>query len=225
MREIPDRALVENVDTLSESGENPPTGDPETASTSYERTTVGPDPRTTDRQLAMRIATGDREACNELVKRYHSDIYRMLVRLCRKVDDAEDLTQETFVACWSHAQDFRGQSSLATWLRQIAYHKFVDWRRRLRSRQPPGNVAELGKVVDTSAALPSEALQADEDVQRVIEALQNVESGSREIIVLHYQQGLTLREMSELLGQPLGTVKWRVSQALALLRDRLNAES
>jgi RNA polymerase sigma-70 factor (ECF subfamily) len=171
-----------------------------------------------DKRLARRIEAGDHDASCELVHAHHATVYGLLVRLCRHVATAEDLTQETFMTAWTRIGTFNGSASLGTWLHQIAYRKFLDWRRRPRLAGVEHNGAD---VRSDSWAEPLAEVMADEQSARIERAVDGLEPADREVIVLHYLQGLSLRQMSVVLDQPVGTAKWRVSQALGRLRALL----
>ena len=168
--------------------------------------------------LARRVRAGDRDACAAFVRAHHADVYRFLARLCRDAHAAEDLTQETFAAAWQAIGSFGGLASLKTWLHRIAYRKFVDWDRRPRLAQQREVWARLETASPTGAPGPPEAAEAQEWTRRLAAAVDRLEPAEREVIVLHYFQGLSFREIAHVLGQPAGTVKWRVSAALGRLR-------
>lgn len=168
--------------------------------------------------LARRVRAGDRDACAALVRAHHADVYRFLSRLCRDAHAAEDLTQETFAAAWQGIGSFGGLASLKTWLHRIAYRKFVDWDRRPRLAQQHQVRENFGAACPSGAPGPSEAAEAQEWSRRLAAAVDRLEPAEREVIVLHYFQGLSFREIAHVLGQPAGTVKWRVSEALGRLR-------
>jgi len=176
-----------------------------------------------DRRLARRIARGDEDACVELVRAHHRSIFAFLSHLCRNRQSAEDVTQETFAAAWAGIGTFNGTSSLATWLHRIAYRKFVDWRRRDRQPSEPAPRAPAGR--EGRHEDPLDRLVADEESRRLWLAVAGLDDPARQTIVLHYIQGLSYREMAEVLDQPTGTVKWRTSQALAQLKALLEASS
>jgi RNA polymerase sigma-70 factor (ECF subfamily) len=172
-----------------------------------------------DKRLARRIEAGDHDACRELVRVHHAAVYRLLVRFCRHVATAEDLTQETFMTAWTRIGTFSGSASLGTWLHQIAYRKFLDWQRRPRLAGVEHNGAD---VRSGFRAEPLAEVMADEQSARIERAVGGLGPDDREVIVLHYLQGLSLRQVSVVLDQPVGTVKWRVSQALGRLRALLD---
>ena len=168
--------------------------------------------------LARRVRAGNRDACAAFVRAHHADVYRFLARLCRDPHAAEDLTQETFAAAWQAIGTFGGLASLKTWLHRIAYRKFVDWDRRPRLAQQQQVWAHLEAAYRAGAPGPPEAAEAQEWSRRLSAAVDRLEPAEREVIVLHYFQGLSFREIAQVLAQPAGTVKWRVSAALGRLR-------
>jgi len=173
-----------------------------------------------ERLLASRIATGDRDACAQLVRTHFDKVYSVLVHLCRDVHWAEDLTQETFIACWKKIAGFNGNASLETWLRRIAYRKFLDWHRsRRRSEIRESQQASLTGQGRAPVADPSARMVAQEVTQDLLAAVDKLPLPDREWIVLHYLEDLSLQEVAYITDQPVGTVKWRVSRALSALRQ------
>jgi RNA polymerase sigma-70 factor, ECF subfamily len=176
--------------------------------------------RWTDRSLARRITAGDRDACVTLVANHHAPIYRLLARLCRDAHLAEDLTQETFAAAWANIGSFAGTSSLATWLHRIAYRKFLDSRRQ-GARAVAVDFDQAFSEVRAIGGDPLAAVIADEESHRLHQALDRLPPLERDVLVLHYLQGLSYREVAQVLDEPVGTVKWRTSRALDELKNLL----
>jgi RNA polymerase sigma-70 factor (ECF subfamily) len=174
-----------------------------------------------EQRLLSDLRAGRPGACAELVRAQYQTVYRFLVHLTHDVHQAEDLTQETFTAAWEKIAAFRGRATLATWLHRIAYTKFVDARRaeqraaRLRERLPGPPVAP---------ADPCDAAMADDEARRLYRALHRLDAPERTLLVLHYLQGLSYRDMAVVLDEPTGTVKWRTAEALQRLRALLGDE-
>jgi RNA polymerase sigma-70 factor, ECF subfamily len=172
--------------------------------------------RTND--LISRIRAGDRAACEEFVRREYSAVYRFLRYLTNNSESAADLTQETFQTAWERLEQFHGRSTVASWLHRIAYNKFVDARRRLQLDRAWQD-RQRSKLPVRQALSPADAACANENSERLYEAVTQLPQEQRTVIVLHYFQSLSLRETAEVLGEPVGTVKWRASAALQVLRD------
>ena len=149
-------------------------------------------------------------------------IYRFLLHLARDAAEAEDLTQETFAAAWRKAGAFEGRSALGTWLHRIAYGKFVDARRA--GRRSAALTERLRRRGSAASPCPVEEAARDDEARRLYAALERVDPADRVLLVLHYFQGLSYREMAEVTGEPTGTVKWRTSAALDRMRTLLTAE-
>jgi RNA polymerase sigma-70 factor, ECF subfamily len=174
-----------------------------------------------DRRLLSRLRSGRSEAYAELVRGHYEAVYRFLLHMARDVHWAEDLTQETFVTAWEHIATFQGRSTLATWLHRIAYAKFIDAQ---RSQRRFATLNERLKSSAPAAVDPLETAMAVDEAQRLYAALDELDPTDRTLLVLHYLQGLSYREMATVLDEPSGTVKWRTSEALRCLRNLLAEE-
>jgi RNA polymerase sigma-70 factor (ECF subfamily) len=170
-----------------------------------------------DERLLADIRAGRRAACAALVHAHYERVYRFLLHLARDAALAEDLTQDTFATVWEKIAGFEGRSSLLTWLHRIAYGKFVDARRRSRRG------AEVRELVQRHApaaetVTPLDAVIADDQSRQLYALLHRLEPRDQAVLVLHYLQGLSYREMALVVDEPANTVKWRVCTALERLR-------
>jgi RNA polymerase sigma-70 factor (ECF subfamily) len=142
--------------------------------------------------------------------------------LTRDSNLAEEITQETFVSAWTNIASYKARASFGTWLHQIAYRKFVDSRRALR--RDASLMAKLREQINEpqDELDPFYLLAADEHSRMLYEVLNTLPSLEYIVIVLHYIQGLSFREMSKVLDEPVGTVKWQTNRALKKLRGYLS---
>lgn len=165
-----------------------------------------------ERKLLTAFRAGDRAAFDTLYQQYARRVFAFARQLTLNGADAEDLTQETFVAAFRGRAGFRGGSSLLTWLLGIALRR---WRDRRRNLPPPS--------VDLPEATGDDGF-ADRTVAFIAyeQALGELPHDLREAFLLVAVQGLTHREAAELLERPLGTVKWRVAEAVRRLRAVLS---
>jgi len=154
-----------------------------------------------------------------VIQAHYRSVYRFLLFLGHDVDLAEDVTQEVFASAWRSIGSFRGRSSIRTWLHRIAYNAFLDAQRRRRRDRVA--VAEMGSRDCDLADDPLAGIVVDEHLSALAEALQNLELDERTVLLLHYVDGLSYREMTRVLGRPSGTLKWITSRALEKLRRRL----
>ena len=177
--------------------------------------------RRSERQNLKDIREGRREAWEAVISQNYKSIYGFMAYLTGDKTVAEDLTQETFVSAWTNIDRFKGRASIGTWLHKIAYNKFVDSRRNLER-----HVASISGLGSKQHAIPETSsplyrLMADEHSRLLYNALRRLESSQYIVIVLHYVQGLSFREMAKVLDEPIGTVKWQTSHALKRLRGFL----
>jgi RNA polymerase sigma-70 factor, ECF subfamily len=174
-----------------------------------------------EQALLSELRSGRPGACAELISLHYQKVYRMLVHLTGDVHQAEDLTQETFVSAWEKIGAFQGRATLATWLYRIAYTKFIDGRRS--QQRTTGMLKRLASPV---ARLPDplETVMADDQAGQLYRALNELDASERTVLVLHYLQGLSYRDMAAVLEEPIGTLKWRTSEALDRLRTVLSDE-
>jgi RNA polymerase sigma factor (sigma-70 family) len=83
-------------------------------------------------ELCQGAKAGDSEAASELVNLFYERVYAYFRRLCGNDQDAEDLTQKTFVKVWAALGSFQGRSNFSTWIHGVGHHVYVDWRRSKR---------------------------------------------------------------------------------------------
>src|SRR5216684_7351619 len=81
-------------------------------------------------QLCGRAKTGETAAASELIDLFYEKVFCYFRRLCGNDEDAEDLTQKTFLKVWSSLGSFQNRSRFSTWIHGIGHHVYVDWRRR-----------------------------------------------------------------------------------------------
>jgi len=169
-------------------------------------------------QLCERAKAGDMQAASELVGLFYERIFGYLRRLSGAEGDAADLTQQTFVRVWAGLGAFEGRSSFSTWLHRIAYCAFVDWR---RGRQPHDfQTDEWWKTCVADGPSPFEDAAERDLAHQLYAAVEHIEPPGREVVHLHYYQGLSLQETADVLNVHPSTVKYRLREAMGRLRER-----
>jgi RNA polymerase sigma-70 factor (ECF subfamily) len=174
----------------------------------------------TDAELLELIAGGDRNAFEELHRRYARSVLGIALRRLGDRGRAEDVTQDTFASVWRSASRYdpeRGQA--ASWLYTVARNAIVDGLRR----RPPPTVAN---PPDVAAGDPGPAEEAETEwvSWRVHRAVESLPDHERSLVELAYWSGLSQSEIAEYVGLPLGTVKTRTRAALRRLADELEGE-
>jgi RNA polymerase sigma-70 factor (ECF subfamily) len=178
-------------------------------------------PQAGEPDLVTRLRTGRVDTFVELVKAHYQAVYHWLFHLTLDVHQAEDLTQETFAVAWEKLESFEGRSSVKTWLHRIAYTRFLDSQRAARCAAR--NARQLARPRDSTLG-PLDDLVADDEAKQLRCAMHSLSETDRTVLILHYLQDLSYREMAQVLDEPPGTVKWRTSVALDRLRALLPDE-
>ncbi|GAB4400785.1 MAG: ECF family RNA polymerase sigma factor SbrI [Anaerolineales bacterium] len=174
-----------------------------------------------DADLLKYIGNGDEQAFEVLYRRHSEALYNYLLRLVHESPVAEDLLQETFLAVWRNAQQFRGGAQVRTWLFQIAHHRAVSWLRKQRQQV---DWDTLEPTLADPQTRPEPLLLQNLDVARVQRALAQLSARHRSVVELAFVQEFSYREIAEILQIPEGTVKSRMSTALKLLAHYLEHE-
>ena len=170
---------------------------------------------------AQRIAAGERTACERLLDEFGPRVHRLAGRFAPSEGDAEDLTQESFVALFASAGSFRGEARLATWVYRIALNHALRHRERA-ARRASDSSSEAGVEEEADReADPARHAARRELGAHVRGALGELSDGHRDVVVLHELHGMTYNECARLLGIPAGTVKSRLFHAFRHLRRHL----
>ena len=173
----------------------------------------------TDGELIERVGHGDRDAFDELYRRYTRPVLGLALRRLADRGRAEDAVQEAFAAIWRSARTYDpARGAGGAWLYTVARNSIVDGARRR-----PEPVAELADRADEGAGPPEQA-EASWLSWRVHRAIEDLPEHERPVIELAYWGGLSQSEVAEFLHVPLGTVKTRTRSALARLADLLDGE-
>lgn len=150
----------------------------------------------------------DAAALNELATHFSTRIYRWAFARLRDPEEAHDVMQETFARFLEKIDSFEGRCKLSTWLYRVAHNLMSD-----RSRERASERRALAAIG------PEEA--EEEEAGAALDLLQPLPSEERSAAILYYVEGLPLSEISEVLGLPVSTLKWRLFEARRRLRDGL----
>lgn len=182
-----------------------------------------------DEQLLADYRHGDAKAFADLVARYQRELYHFLVRFLGNRAAAEDVFQETFLQVHQSAEQFDLQRRFRPWLFTIAANKARDLIRS-QARRPTNPLQasingdeESGEFIDLMQAaseVPGTALESAELQQQVQNTVGTMPEHLREILLLSYFHQFPYKQIGEILGIPLGTVKSRLHAAVAHFADR-----
>lgn len=176
-----------------------------------------------DHQLLEAARAGDKDALTRLLERHQEQVYRFGMKMCRDPEDAKDVLQDTLLAMARGVRDFRGASSISTWLYTIARGFCIKKRRRskfapVEERSLDSDAApEAARVVDPAEG-PHEVLAARQVERAFEQAIASLDPKLREALILRDVEGLTAPEVAEVLGIRVQAVKSRLHRARLVVR-------
>jgi RNA polymerase sigma-70 factor, ECF subfamily len=193
---------------------------------------ITPEPR--EVALIERLQAGEMEAFSELVQTYQPLVYSVTLRIVREVEEARDVTQETFLKVFRHFPRFRGDASLKTWICRIAVNQALNsqrwWRRRrreeTRSLDEPleDERTVLGVTLASTADTPEAEAIANERQRHLERALGALKKDFRIAVALRDIEGLSYEEIASILEISVGTVKSRIARGREMLRASLSQD-
>ena len=178
-----------------------------------------------DERLVERYREGLDEAFTILVKRYQQELFHFLVRFTSNRSSAEEVFQETFLQIYQSLDTFQTDRRFKPWLFTIASNKARDHLRRnkRRSAAPLSAPVQSGDdeeersyldLMQASLPMPDEQAVRQEIAERVKEVVSTLPDHLREILLLAYFHQFPYKEIAQVLGIPLGTVKSRLHSAV-----------
>lgn len=185
-----------------------------------------PDGLAADVAALARMARGDESGLAELYDRHATPVYSLALRIVRRPEDAEDVTQQVFTQAWRTSARFDAtRGVVAAWLLMMARSRAIDClRRRNPARDGISDDERLGAIPDPEPSVEY-VVATREQVERVQVAIDALPADQRVAVELAYYDGLTQSEIAERTSTPLGTVKTRVRSALQTLRTAVAAVS
>ena len=184
-----------------------------------------------DLNLVRRAQAGDTDAFGELVERNRKAVFRAAVAALGSTTDADDVAQEAFVMAYRKLASFRGDAAFRTWLLAITWRKALDRRksvgRWLRLTVTPGRARDRRHQLDRTHAADRRSQEEDlagaqlqQTIRRLIRTLPRK---LRDALLLAGSGDYNYSQISFILGVPVGTVKWRVSEARRVLKEKMAA--
>ena len=187
--------------------------------------------RASDEDLMRRTQQGDRQAFSLLYERYSASVLSYLYRMMGNVEDVESIAQEVFLRAFRFAATYRYPQKFSTWLFTITRNLAINYSRR-RKRSPVRNVTELNlEGVDINgdpyeiAHRATDDVEKQEEIARVLQALDRLPTDQKEVIVLGVFQDLSYAEMEEITGTKAVTLRSRMFHGLKRLTRMLSSKS
>ena len=183
-----------------------------------------------DEDLMARFCRGQKDAFGALLRRYERELFGYLRRYLGDSNLAEDVFQNTFLQLYTKSGHYENGRPVRPWLYTIATNQAIDALRRSgrhtalsldqnQQELPDGQVRSLLEMLENRGPGPLEQAQGEERRERVRASVDQLPDFMRQVVILAYYQGLKYREIAEILGIPVGTVKSRLHAALVKLQE------
>ena len=164
-----------------------------------------------DRALVLKAASGDREAFRQLAEQLKDEVFNLSWRMTFNREDAEDLSQETFITLFRNFHRYDTSLPFAPWFRRVFTNVALNYRRRLKP----------SRMLPEDAPDPKETEPANDDAQIVEAALKTLPNEYRLVVTFKYYQELGVDEIARLMKVPVGTVKVWLFRAREALKQKL----
>ncbi len=180
-----------------------------------------------DRKLVRRLKRRDEDAFTELVKTYQHKVFNVIYRILGSKAEAEEVSQEVFIAIFKYIDSFRGEAKLSTWIYRIAINharnrvKYLS-RRSQRAHQDIDDGPETANEdapLSAYIASPHEEIVGTELEDIIRDGLKTLNEIHRTIVILRDIEGLSYVEISKIVELPEGTVKSRLFRARVALKE------
>ena len=187
---------------------------------------------TIDIRLARLAQNGDQEAFAELIERYKDKIYRLGYRMLGNQQEAEDITQETFLRVHMNLEKYDGKHKFSTWIFRIGTNLCIDRMRKKRLAAYSLD-AQIGdeegtdgySFVQSKDDSPENQVILSESQQRVRRIIDDLPEKYKSVIILFYLHDFSIKEISDVVEMPVATVKTRLHRGRELLRKKLKKDN
>ncbi len=179
-----------------------------------------------DAQLVQASQRGDQDAFAVLMQRHQRRVFNMILRMLQDYEEANEITQEAFLAAWKGLPAFRGEALFSTWLYRIAYNcclRQLEQRKQERTLQVAMQAEQILQRM-SEEKLAEEMIELHDWQMAVRKQLEKLPTRYRLVLILRHLQEMTYEEMAEVLAIPVGTIKTHLFRARHLLKERLLAQ-
>jgi len=179
----------------------------------------------TDHQLIQQVLQGDAQRFGILVERYQDYVFTIIVRMLRSKEEAEEVSQDTFVKAFISLSSFRGEAKFSSWLYRIAYRKALDFIKANKKHRAVSLLEEIteGNMIAIEDAL--DQLLSQERKQMIANAIQQLDATDATIVTLYYYEDASVREIATIVSLSEDNVKVKLYRSrkklYALLKQRM----
>ena len=181
-----------------------------------------------DVELVARARDGDRHAFEQLVRRHQGAVHRAALSAVGSPADADDVAQEAFLLAFQRLKSFRGEAAFKTWVLTITWNQAMNhrrkatrWLRRFMSVESEEGSAFQSMAFAAPGGTPEDLASHTQLREQIRDAIRELPEKMRDALLLAATDEYTYDEMGAMLNAKTGTIKWRVSEARRLVRERL----
>lgn len=179
----------------------------------------------TDEALVQRVQAGERDAFGVLLERYEAKLLRYGSKFLSNSQDIEDIVQDAFINAYKNIQSFDTDQKFSPWMYRIAHNALVNALKK-KSRSPI-----LSFDFDTllSHAFADESVETEREQkevrQMIDQSLADIPPKYREVLILHYLEDLSYKEIAEVVRVPIGTVGIRIKRGKEMLKNVVTSKN
>jgi len=179
-----------------------------------------------DNILIQQYLKGDEKSLEILIERYLKMIYSFVYRNVGSQSDAEDITQEVFVKVWKNIKKFDRNKNFKPWIFQIAKNTAIDFLRKKKTIPFSRFENEKGQnlLIDNLPGDPINLLENLNDKRVLAGAMQGLSDKEQKLINMRHQEGMSFKEIAEVFGESINTVKSRYRRVLAVLKRNIKED-
>ncbi|MGB9629837.1 MAG: sigma-70 family RNA polymerase sigma factor [Thermodesulfobacteriota bacterium] len=174
--------------------------------------------------LILRCQKGDQGAFKEIFDLYHKKVYRIAYGMVREREDALDIVQEVFIKLFRSIRNFRGKSKFYTYLYRMTMNTAIDHARKMGKSPQSKAEEDWAQFPDTIEKGPDRLLLQKELEERVNWAMRKLPGEQRTALLLREVEGLSYKEMAEIVGCSIGTIMSRLHYGRKKIQQLLGEE-
>lgn len=183
-----------------------------------------------ENEIIMRAKSGDLEAFEQLIRLYEKKVFSTIYYMVKNENEIEDIAQEVFIKIYRNLHNYKGNSSVYTWIYRITINTCIDTLKKhkkvvyLEDTTKNNNGDEITIQLEDDSKLPNEIVEDNEIKESLIKCIRRLPHEQSTIIILRDIKGFSYMEIAEILKLNLGTVKSKISRARSLLKEELEKE-
>jgi len=184
--------------------------------------------RHTDEELVEMTKDGDDEAFGILTRRHIDHIYNFVRQYAPQREDADDITQESFMKAWKHIRSFKKGKKFTTWLFTIARNSALDHikkRKAFSFSQMDTEEMVFADTLKDEEPLPTAIFERKELAKELAEAMEDISPDWRAVLIMRYTDDMTFEEIATVLSRPMNTVKSWHHRAMNKIKETLISRS